>query len=409
MWSKWVAWHRKEEAELVALLLNPALVATMAPGIVRFFGAKAGKASEIERRQMAEFLVKYRGRRLYFALAKLCLLFSVGGLMFYSAVPKASLLTSLLIINGVGFGLVVVAFTTYFNYRKLVGRGFLIALTSVFLLGSAGYVVGAGMAARDRGLDVAEVLKKKWFRVWWVGGGIGVAFMLPVGAVAIARNHQYHKLLAQLQIDSERERNARQLSESRLRLLHAQIEPHFLFNTLGAVQQLAERGAPQAAALTGHLIDFLRASMNQMRDETATLAGDFELIGAYLHVMQARLGDRLRYRLVLPPELAQHAVPSMLLLTLVENAVKHGIEPALRGGEIHVAAVRRDDHLYLVVCDSGVGLPVERGSGGEGLNNVRTRLQLQYGAQASFMLKDGPEGGAVAEIILPLTDLKSAS
>jgi LytS/YehU family sensor histidine kinase len=193
---------------------------------------------------------------------------------------------------------------------------------------------------------------------------------------------------------------ARELAESQLRLLRAQIEPHFLFNTLGAVQQLAEHDAPRAAELTANLIAFLRASMNKMRSEQVALDAEFGLVEAYLRVMQVRLGARLRITLTLPPALGQVPVPSMIVLTLVENAIKHGIEPSLRGGDVMVSAEVLDATIRVRVQDSGVGMGAAGGSG-TGLDNVRRRLQLTYGAGAGLALHDA-DPGLVADITVPL-------
>jgi LytS/YehU family sensor histidine kinase len=182
-------------------------------------------------------------------------------------------------------------------------------------------------------------------------------------------------------------------------MLRAQIEPHFLFNTLGAVQQLAADGAPRAAALTADLIAFLRASFSDMRSEQVVLATEFATIESYLRVMQARMGARLRFALALPESLAQVEVPSMIVLTLVENAIKHGIEPALRGGEIRVSAAADRDSVRIRVHDSGVGMSATPGDGA-GLDNVRRRLELAYGERAELALRDA-DPGLVAELVLP--------
>jgi LytS/YehU family sensor histidine kinase len=216
--------------------------------------------------------------------------------------------------------------------------------------------------------------------------GAGLLIALPVIAIGVFRNRQHEALTAQLQHAADRDRMARELAESQLRLLRAQIEPHFLFNTLGAVQQLAQHGAPRAAELTAHLIAFLRASMSEMRSEQVRLDTEFGLVEAYLRVMQFRLGQRLRFSLALAPALRPAQVPSMILLTLVENAIKHGIEPALRGGEVAVSAEVQDG--------------AAPGSG-TGLDNLRRRLQLAYGVGASLALHDAAPG-VIADLTLPL-------
>ncbi len=234
-----------------------------------------------------------------------------------------------------------------------------------------------------------------------VGLGMCVGAILTV-AFAHWRNKEMEELRSRLTAEADAERLARQLSEAQLRLLQAQIEPHFLFNTLGAVQQLAEDGAPRAANLTASLIQFLRSSLAQLRNGVVTLGQDFTLVEAYLRIMQARLGSRLRYELLLPQELAGQAIPSMMLLTLVENAIKHGIEPALRGGSITVSASVAGGQLCLQVRDTGVGLPPIL-EGGVGLANIRERLQLGFGERAGLTLL-AQEEGALAELRLPLID-----
>jgi len=139
-----------------------------------------------------------------------------------------------------------------------------------------------------------------------------------------------------------------------------------------------------------------------MRREQVTLQTDFGLIEAYLQVMKVRMGERLRYRLDLPDALARVNVPAMLLLTLVENAIKHGIEPSLRGGEVNVSAQQEHGLICIRVENSGVGMSASQG-GGQGLDNVRTRLNLAYAGAAALLMHDHPDGGVIAEIRLPAT------
>jgi LytS/YehU family sensor histidine kinase len=251
------------------------------------------------------------------------------------------------------------------------------------------------------GRSIEEILAGLPAGVFTYGFAIGILIvMLPLVIVGTLRNRQYAALTAQLQHEAERERLARELSESQLLLLRAQIEPHFLFNTLGAVQQLAQQGAPRAAELTANLITFLRASLAEMRSEHVTLEQEFALVEAYLEVMKARLGERLRFTFDLPEALAQVTMPGMLVLTLAENAIKHGIEPSLRGGTIAVSADLQDGAACIRVEDSGIGLSQAPGDG-MGLENVRRRLQLAYGDAASVALRDAAEG-AIAEITIPV-------
>lgn len=399
MWSRLVNWYRDLEEEQIRMLERPELAATLAPGFRRHCAIKMGELSFIERQQMRDFSVKYRGWRIYAAIARLLLLFTLAGLAAYLVFPENGMLRCVAVANAIGVTVMMSCFGVWFTYRRLVGNSLRIGLKLVgWSVFAALVVVWTG--ARRHGVSLQEALATNGPTVMAVCLGVAALFAVPFALVGLVRNQQFETLTARLALDAERERTARELSESQLRLLRAQIEPHFLFNTLGAVQQLAEQGAPLAAALTGNLIDFLRASWAGMRSERATLRADFELIDAYLKVMQTRMGQRLRYSLDLPEALAGASVPGMMLLTLVENAIKHGIEPSLRGGAIDVSAQRVDGMVRIRVQDSGVGMSAVPGAGA-GLENIRTRLQLTYGGAASLVLNDGDEGGVVADLVLP--------
>ena len=198
----------------------------------------------------------------------------------------------------------------------------------------------------------------------------------------------------------ERESAARKQAESTLRLLKAQIEPHFLFNTLGAVQQLAEGKAPEAAALTAELITFLRATLSSLRRDRTCLADDLAICDAYLHIMQTRLGHRLSFSIDCPPSVAKVSLPNTLLLTLLENAIKHGIERSSNGGRIDITVRHVTDDIVIEVADSGAGFSDAPGQG-VGLQNVREQLALSFGARASLVLEAKEPQGVVARITIP--------
>ena len=198
----------------------------------------------------------------------------------------------------------------------------------------------------------------------------------------------------------ERERASRQALESTLRLLKAQIEPHFLFNTLGAVQQLAEDKAPQAAALTRELIAFLRASMGSLRGDSIRLDDDCAICEAYLRIMQARLGPRLAFSVDYPGDLSGYRLPTTMLLTLLENAVKHGIERAPAGGQIAIRVTRQQEQVVIAVADTGAGLGLTVGQG-VGLQHIHERLALVYGEAARLTIAENKPSGVVARLYLP--------
>jgi len=195
----------------------------------------------------------------------------------------------------------------------------------------------------------------------------------------------------------------RQVVEARLRLLQAQIEPHFLFNTLANLQALIPTDAARAQLMLDHLDGFLRAALAAARKEHSTLADEFALLRDYLEILAIRMGERLRYRLTLPEPLAGAALPPMLLQPLVENAVKHGLEPKVGGGEVAVSASEKDGRLLLEVTDGGIGIGSARTAGaGTGIAQVRERLRARYGDGASLEIADNPGGGLKVTLRLPL-------
>jgi signal transduction histidine kinase len=198
-------------------------------------------------------------------------------------------------------------------------------------------------------------------------------------------------------------------AENQLRLLQSQLEPHMLFNTLANLRVLIGMDAARAQAMLDHLIAFLRATLEASRSAKQPLAAEFAHLRDYLALMAVRMGPRLAVTLDLPPELTAMPVPPLLLQPLVENAIKHGLEPKVEGGRITVAAQREGAVLRLTVRDTGVGLGATRSAGGTafGLEQVRTRLAALYGSGARLDLQPAADaaGGTLATIDLPLATL----
>lgn len=393
MWRKIIDWYDDLEREHLAVMERPELAAQVAPGYRRKMAQGIARMSPIERQQLRAFSLTYRGRRLWLALAKLAASFTAAGLVAELLLGKGSWLVPVLAANLLGFGLLAGGLGVWFNSGDVFRskRKLAFGLLTGVIGACAGIAIGNPQPLADQ--------LPRLMRTLPLAALVGLVCAIPLVIMGAYRRRQHAALMERLQRDAERERLARELSESKLRMLRAQIEPHFLFNTLGAVQQLAAEGAPRAAALTADLIAFLRASFSDMRCEQVSLATEFATIESYLRVMQARMGARLRFELSLPAALAPRAVPSMIVLTLVENAIKHGIEPALRGGEIRVSADAEGDSVRIRVHDSGVGMSAIPGKGA-GLDNVRRRLELAYGGGAALALRDAAPG-LVAELSLP--------
>ncbi|MEH6434893.1 sensor histidine kinase [Massilia sp. DD77] len=397
-----IRWYREWEDEILAVLKQPDRAAAVPRGYRRGAAERIAMLSPVERRELHDFFTQYQGRKGFLLMAKMMLAFSLGGVFLKLVLrPQLDWLAALVAANLLGLFMAFMFVGVWFNYRKVVQAKMKMFVAMVGL-GFAGGLVGMAISTLLRGKSFEAALEHLPQNMALVLVIPAVLFALPSLAIAVIRNRRYESLTAQLQAEAERERLARALSESQLRLLRAQIEPHFLFNTLGAVQQLAEQGAqgaPRAAALTADLIEFLRASLGDMRTEQVSLRAEFRLVESYLRVMQARLGSRLCYELALPDALACVQLPSMIVLTLAENAIKHGIEPALRGGTIRVTAEDAGPAIRIRVRDSGVGMSVTPGEG-LGLDNVRHRLRLAFGEAAGLALYDA-DPGFEAEITIP--------
>lgn len=196
----------------------------------------------------------------------------------------------------------------------------------------------------------------------------------------------------------------REAAENQLRLLESQLEPHMLFNTLANLRVLIGTDPLRAQAMLDQLIAFLRATLAASRTGTHSLAAEFARLADYLALMQVRMGERLRYDFDLPPQLANAAVPPLLLQPLVENSIKHGLEPSVTGGRISVSATRDGAQLVLRVRDTGAGLLDATAEGTQfGLAQVRARLAALHGADATLTLDaaDDTGGGTLATLRLP--------
>lgn len=199
------------------------------------------------------------------------------------------------------------------------------------------------------------------------------------------------------QSESEKERTV-----ARLNLLHAQVEPHFLYNTLASAQYLTRTDPAQADRMLGHLIHYLRHSLPLTEDALSTLGDELERTRAYLEIMRLRMGPRLSLQLEVPDALRAVPLPPMMLQTLVENAIKHGLEPKPGGGTVWITARSDDDAVAITVADDGRGFSDASSGTGIGLKNVRERLRLIYGAAASLSVVSNAPEGVASTITVPM-------
>jgi hypothetical protein len=257
---------------------------------------------------------------------------------------------------------------------------------------------------RERGSGQGWPAWSEWPGLIWAATPVqlllALCTVLIVWLMSSARRQVLQAELQRAALVRERDAAARAAAEARLGLLQAQIQPHFIFNTLAALQHWVDTGDARAPGLLRDLTGFLRASTEQMLQEQVTLAQEGAMVAQYLAIQQARLGDRLRSQLDLPKALLSQTLPSGLLLTLVENALEHGVGPALQGGEVQVSAAAGAGGVWLRVDNSGQPLVVPAVLG-VGLRNCLERLQRLKGPQATLQLSSPSGGGTRAEVWLP--------
>ena len=231
--------------------------------------------------------------------------------------------------------------------------------------------------------------------------------VMVVGLLLAAQEFRWRSRRAASSLEHSADTRAtlqRDLAQARLQLLQAQVEPHFLFNSLANLRRLVRTDGAAAQAMLGDLLVYLREALPRLRDERSTLASETELARAYLAVHRVRMGARLQVQIDVPAALGAAEVPTMPLLTLVENAIKHGLQPVVEGGSIRISAELQGSapaqQLLLRVADTGQGM----GSGlghGTGLANLRARLRAMFGPAATLALHVNEPRGVVVTVSMP--------
>jgi signal transduction histidine kinase len=228
-------------------------------------------------------------------------------------------------------------------------------------------------------------------------------FAPPVAFAAIMRRRETEAREQAMRYELERSELERQGADTRLRLLQAQVQPHFLFNTLANIRALVNAGSPRAVQVMDSLISYLRASVPRLQQAEGSMGQEVDLVRAYLELMHMRMPDRMHYSVDCDAAALHLRCPPMVLLTLVENAVRHGIDPSEEGGRIDVSVRVNEARCIATVADTGVGLR-QSGTGGSGLANLRERMKLAFG-EAQLRLASGEPSGTSAVLEFPAQEL----
>jgi sensor histidine kinase YesM len=294
-------------------------------------------------------------------------------------------------------GFIFVVIPVWFSYRTFAANpwkwvGYLVALSLLSCVAVLMVLtIGSGKTLSDMPLE-------KGLRAVAFAVTTGLSIGMVIVVITRVRLREAAQREARLAAEAESERLARQTAQAELRILQAQIEPHFLFNTLANLRHLVQSGSGDALPMLDHLIHYLRTALADIRSDSTTLGREGDLARAYLEIMRMRMGA-LTFGIGIPAEIAAHAFPPLLLMTLVENAVKHGVGPK-GGGEIRIVALREGERILVDVVDDGRGLAGEIGQG-LGLANVRERLRTLYGDAARLSMESVETGGTRARLEIP--------
>jgi signal transduction histidine kinase len=263
----------------------------------------------------------------------------------------------------------------------------------------AGSVLGTLLAGVVKGRDISSMFSERLAGVA-ISMGLGLGFGCVVVATVILREKHARDAARIARAEAERHQLEKNVLEARLQLMQAQVEPHFLFNTLANVQHLVETDPPSAARMLESLIQYLRAALPQMREAATTLGREVDMARAFLEIHRVRMGTRLDFAIEVPETLRSQPFPPMMLISLVENAIKHGVDPCCDAGRIVIRAAEAQGRLRVSVADTGEGVKPKKG-GGVGLTNIRERLKALYGGEARLTLEECQPRGVVAAIEVP--------
>jgi sensor histidine kinase YesM len=314
--------------------------------------------------------------------------------------PAMGWMRAVIISNILFIGLLGVIVSAWYKYSRFVGRRARKSFAIFLLMLFAGGVTGAIVASLDAGRPITEMSPEKIGKIFSVVAALGGVLVAAIAGIAYLRSREVRQRVALLQAEADRERLARQAVQAELKLLQAQVEPHFLFNTLANLRFLVQSGSPQALTMLDHLIHYLRTALPEIRAESSTVGREVELAHAYLEILRIRMGGALEIETDAPRDIATVAFPPLVVLTLVENAIKHGIAP-LGKGRVSVRGSAHEGRLRVTVEDDGRGLAGPIGQG-VGLGNVRERLAAIYGETARLELTGRAGGGTTATIEVPL-------
>jgi sensor histidine kinase YesM len=343
---------------------------------------------------MEHVLVNITRRHVFRSLCYTVLLDTVIALVLTGIKFGGGFVVNFIVSQCIGISICSLALTGLYLFRPAHPLSMLVLVTMAIITGTAvGWTVGSIAA----GTMLSESMLEKHFIPVMI---LGIMFGSIISYFFSSRERisRSEGLIQEERI--KRLAKEKEMAETNLRFLQAQIEPHFLFNTLSNILSLLDADLEKGKSMLADFIRYLRTALPRTRGETTTIGQEMEMLQAYLNIFKVRMGDRLRYRLEIPESMKDLAFPPMLVQPLVENAIRHGLEPKIGGGELVIRGQSEQDVIRLEVSDTGLGLD-EHGSRGIGISNIGERLQSLYGNKGRLILEENTPSGLKATIEVP--------
>lgn len=334
---------------------------------------------------------RFTGRRILLALL-INAVVNTGIAVILTAIGFGrGFVVNLVISQCIGYSIMLANMVAVPVYRRAKSLPIQIAVIVLAIVGGA--VTGVVLGGLASGMGAGAFLREQpaFF-------GQVVLLALMFGFVVSYVHISFSVIAGEKMRRLETEKSA---LEAELRLLQSQMEPHFLFNTLANVLSLIEDNQDKARRMLEAFTSFLRSSIDTARERTVTLEQEMNVVRSFLDIYSIRMGNRLEYTIDVPPDLGLMRIPPMLIQPLVENAVKHGLEPKVTGGRIALHAVRSGSTVRITVADSGVGIQKKAAGSGIGLENIRKRLHLLFGEQGRLLFEENEPAGVKVTIEVP--------
>ena len=322
------------------------------------------------------------------------LIFAVIIAILFTLVVNKSFWDSLIVATSIGFSACICVMAGFHGLKP--DSRFKMVVVSI-----VGEIIGVGfgfyLGFRIIGVDLSIFLESRYLlQMAFISFTIGLA----ITYFFISRNIIADKEALIQKEKINRLNMEKKTAETNLRLLQAQIEPHFLFNTLSNILSLLDSDLEKGKSMLSDLMQYLRTTLSKTRNNTTTMGGEMEMIRAYLNIFKIRMGDRLHYKIDIPENIKDIPFQPMLIQPLVENAIRHGLEPEIKGGDILIRGALDGDTLRIEIIDTGAGL-YENSNPGMGIENIRERLRSLYGNKARLTLKENQPTGVRAIIEVP--------